>query len=99
MKWSVVFNRECPEWDELSSPILCDENGLDPLAQTVDHPGKADLPRLRNVQLASVAPEAIASIVSLLDIIHDDLTHARQGDHKNVLDEARSVLRRSGMVI
>lgn len=98
-KWTMVFNRQCPEWDELASPILCDEVGGDPLAQTVDHPGKADLPRLRNVQMASVAPEAVASIVALIDIIHDDLPHARQKDHADTLDAARAVLRKSGMVL
>ena len=40
----------------------------------------------------AAAPDLLAACKSLLDIIHDDLTHARQEDHRAALDAARAAI-------
>ena len=50
----------------------------------------AEMARLRAVEEENAALRR--SLVELMDIIHDDLTHARQNDHKESLDAAKMAL-------
>lgn len=46
----------------------------------------------RYTKLVAAAPELLASVKALLDIIHDDLTHARQADHHEALAAANNAV-------
>lgn len=45
-----------------------------------------------NARLIAAAPELLEAVKDLLDIIHDDLTHARQADHHEALSAARAAI-------
>ena len=45
-----------------------------------------------NARLIAAAPELLASLHALLDIIHDDLTHSWQEDHREALEAAKNAI-------
>ena len=45
-----------------------------------------------DARLIVAAPELLTSVRALLDIIHDDLTHARQEDHREALEAAKNAI-------
>ena len=45
-----------------------------------------------NARLIAAAPDLLASLRALLDIVHDDLTHERQEDHREALNAAKNAI-------